>query len=42
MCDGAISNRLAPPPLGQHTDQIPEELGIAANESIRLHECEVV
>jgi len=39
---GAISYRLAPPTLGQHADEILAELGVAANEIIRLREHEVV
>ena len=39
---GAISYRLAPPTLGQHTDQILAELGFAANDILRLHEGGVV
>ncbi len=39
---GAISYRLAPPTLGQHTDEILAELGVAANEITRLHAREVV
>ena len=40
--DGAISYRLAPPTLGQHTDQILAELGYTVNDILRLHEREVV
>jgi len=39
---GAISYRLAPPTLGQHTDQILAELGFTANDILRLHEGGVV
>ena len=39
---GAISYRLAPPMLGQHTDEILAELGFAANDILRLHEGGVV
>ncbi len=35
--DGAISYRLAPPMLGQHTDQILTELGCSPDEIAGLH-----
>ena len=40
--NGAISYRLAPPTLGQHTDQVLAEPGFTANDIMRLHEREVV
>jgi crotonobetainyl-CoA:carnitine CoA-transferase CaiB-like acyl-CoA transferase len=39
---GAISYRLAPPTLGQHTDEVLAELGFMANDITCLHEGEVV
>ena len=39
---GAISYRLAPPTLGQHTDQVLAELGFAASDILRLHQGGVV
>jgi crotonobetainyl-CoA:carnitine CoA-transferase CaiB-like acyl-CoA transferase len=39
---GAISYRLAPPTLGQHTDQILTELGFTSNDILRLREGKIV
>jgi crotonobetainyl-CoA:carnitine CoA-transferase CaiB-like acyl-CoA transferase len=40
--DGAVSYRLPPPTLGQHTDQVLTELGYSADEIEQLRELHVV
>ncbi len=42
MRDGAISYRLPPPTLGQHTDEVPIELGYAAVDLARFREADVI
>ena len=40
--EGAVSYRLPPPMLGQHTDQVLAELGYDPRDVMRLREMDVV
>jgi crotonobetainyl-CoA:carnitine CoA-transferase CaiB-like acyl-CoA transferase len=40
--EGAVSYRLPPPTLGQHSEQVLAELGYDACEVVRLRELKVI